>query len=156
MSDQEISPLAQALGRIPCGLYIVSTQTDGKPMGLLGSLLMQVGFDPPTVCVAVGKGRDHLDAMLEHGSFAVSILDADSSGLMTPFFKSETPFEGLATKATESGCLVLTDALAWFECKIDAAHEGGDHVIVFGEAVAGETLREGDPKIHLRKNGLGY
>lgn len=159
MSDT-ITPLAQALGRIPCGLYIVSTLDGETPLGLLGSLVMQVGFDPPTVCVAIGKDRDHLAAVRESGRFALSIVDKQSAGVMSPFFKKlpggESPFDALATKSAPGGPPVLTDCLAWLDCRYTGEHEVGDHFVVFGEVEAGETAREGDPQIHLRKNGLSY
>ena len=31
-----------------------------------------------------------------------------------------------------------------------------DHVVLFGEVSDAVILREGDPSIHLRRNGLGY
>jgi flavin reductase (DIM6/NTAB) family NADH-FMN oxidoreductase RutF len=130
------------------------------PLGLLGSLVMQVGFEPPTVCVAIGKGRDHLTAVRESGRFALSIVDKQSSGVVSPFLKKlpvgESPFDGLATKAAPGGAPVLTDCLAWLDCRYTGEHEVGDHVVVFGVVEAGETAREGDPQIHLRKNGLAY
>ena len=49
MPDPADPPLARALGRIPSGLYIVSTVRDGRPVGFLGSFVMQMGFEPPTV-----------------------------------------------------------------------------------------------------------
>lgn len=160
MPDTELTPLARALGRIPTGLYIVSVPHGTSPLGLVGSLFMQVGLDPPTVCIAVGRGRDHLEAMRQSGSFAVSILDADSRGLMGGFFKppaeGETPFDTLNTGAAPSGAPVLLDALAWLDCKVTGEHPVGDHAVVFGEVTAGELRREADPAIHLRKNGLDY
>jgi flavin reductase (DIM6/NTAB) family NADH-FMN oxidoreductase RutF len=159
--DTDLSPLAQALGRVPTGLYIVSTLGgERRALGFVGSFVMQVGFEPPTLCVAIGKGRDHLAAIRATGSFAVSILDGASQGLMGPFFKpcpdGTTPFDGLETAAAPSGPPVLTGALAWLDCELTGEHETGDHVVVFGRITAGERLREGDPAIHLRKNGLGY
>jgi len=160
MTDTTPGPIAQALGRIPCGLYIVSTSQDGTPLGFVGSLLIQTGFEPPTVCVAIGKGRAALDAVRASGSFAVSILDADSQKLMGPFFKpvenGATPFDGLATETAPSGSLVLTESLAWLDCKLTGEHELGDHVVVFGEVTAGAQQREGEPSVHLRKDGLSY
>ena len=151
MSD-DISPLAQALGRIPTGLYIVSTRHGGT----LGSFLMQVGFAPPTVCVAVGTGRGALEAIRGSGRFGVSILDAESRGLMAPFFKSEAPFDEVEHQDAPGGSPVLTGALAWFECEVTGEHDAGDHVVVFGTAVSGAQHRAGDSATHLRKNGLGY
>ena len=160
MTDSTPGPIAQALGRIPCGLYIVSSIQDGGHLGFVGSLLIQTGFEPPTVCVAIGKGRAALDAVRQTGHFAVSILDAGSQKLMSPFFKpvepGQSPFDGLATTDAPSGCQVLEESLAWFDCKLAGEHAVGDHVVVFGEVTAGAQLHEGDPSVHLRRNGLGY
>ena len=86
MSGDAPSPLARALGRMPQGLYVVTTGSAEAPLGFVASLVQQVGFDPPTVCVAVSKGRDHVEAIRAAGGFTVSILDGESSGLMGPFF----------------------------------------------------------------------
>jgi flavin reductase (DIM6/NTAB) family NADH-FMN oxidoreductase RutF len=154
------SPLAQALGRIPTGLYVVTTLADGRPLGFVGSLLMQVGFAPPSVCVAIAKGREHLVAIRARGAFAVSILDASSQGLMAPFLKrsaaGKSAFDQVEHHPSPGGLPILIGALAWFECRASGEHEGGDHVIVFGTVEHGELLRAGDPAIHLRKNGLDY
>ncbi|MEZ5977518.1 MAG: flavin reductase family protein [Planctomycetota bacterium] len=153
-------PIARALGRIPSGLFIVTTSGPAGPIGFLGSFVQQVGFAPPTVAVAVGKDRDHLAGMRESGHFAVSVLDAGSKHAMPPFFgklePGRTPFDVLAHRLTEEGPAILEDALAWFVCRVSGEHELGDHVVVFGEVVAGDLAREGDPSVHLRKNGLSY
>jgi flavin reductase (DIM6/NTAB) family NADH-FMN oxidoreductase RutF len=160
MSDSEISPLARALGRIPTGLYIVSTRTPDGPEGFVGSFLVQVGFEPPTICVAVGKSRGPLAALRASGHFAVSILDEASSSSMGAFFRGyegdETPFDHVEHEDTASGGPRLTDALAWLDCAITGEHEVGDHVVLFGEVRDGAQVREGDPSVHLRKNGLSY
>lgn len=157
MATEELSPIARALGRMPCGLYIVTTQGTDGPLGFLGSFAAQVGFDPPTVCIAVGKDRAHLAAMRASGRFALSILDGASSGLMKPFFgKGGDPFADIATASTAAGSTILPDALAWLDCQVTGEHEVGDHFVVFGAVDEASLQREGDPKVHLRKNGLGY
>ena len=160
MTDASPDPLAQALGRIPSGLFLVTTEQDGAPLGFLGSFVMQVGFDPPTVCVAVGEGREHLAAMRESGRFTLSVIDAKSSAVMGPFFKPRedgvSPYDDLAHHPAPSGVAVLSDTLAWLDCKVSGEHSVGDHVVVFGEVLAGGILHEGDPTVHLRKNGLSY
>ena len=160
MADTEPTPLAQALGRIPTGLYIVSTLEDGKPVGFVGSFLMQVGLEPPVVCVAVGKARGPLEALRATGRFGVSILDGESQGVMGRFFgkleDGESPFDTLDVAQGRGGSPVLSAALAWFECRVTGEHEVGDHVVLFGEVEDGSQARAGDPSVHLRKNGLGY
>jgi len=158
MSDS-ISPLAQALGRIPSGLFVVTTSGPDGPVGFVGSFVMQMGFEPPTVCVGVGHGRGPLEAIRASGRFGLSVLDKDSQGVMGAFFKRYEgggPFDHVAHRAAPGGTPVLSEALAWLECRVSGEHALDDHVVVFGAVEAGERLREGDPSVHLRKDGLSY
>lgn len=160
MSNAAPPEFARALGRIPSGLFVVTTRRAGEPLGFVGSFVQQVGFDPPTVSVAVGKGRSPLDAIRSSGAFALSVLDASSERLMGRFFKryepGQSPFDGLATRDAASGSPVLDEALAWLDCRLAGEHELADHVVVFGNVTDGRVLREGDPSVHLRRNGLAY
>ncbi len=160
MADQELSPLARALGRIPTGLYLVTTSTPEGPLGFLGSFVMQVAFDPPTVCVAIGRDRAHLAAVRKSGAFGVSILDSVSRRLMTRFLgklpEGESPFDGQNLTPGAAGSPLFTDALASLECRLTGEHDAGDHIVVFGTVTEGRVSREGEPSLHLRKNGLSY
>jgi flavin reductase (DIM6/NTAB) family NADH-FMN oxidoreductase RutF len=160
MADTVPTPLARALGRIPTGLYIVSSVDGAEPVGFVGSFVMQVGLEPPTVCVAVGKARGPLEAMRAHGRFGVSVLDAESHWVMRNFFRKPaeggSSFDGLELVEAPGGTPVLGAALAWVECRITGEYETGDHVVLFGEVEDGSQTREGDPSVHLRKDGLGY
>ena len=160
MSTTELSPLAQALGSVPTGLYIVATAHDGERLGFVGSFVMQHGFEPPTVSVAIGRDREHLAAVRAAGRFSLTILDASGSGLMKPFFQKyeagESAFDQQETETTPGGMPVLAGGLAWIECEVSGEHDAGDHVVVFGRVTEGAKVRDGSPSIHLRKNGLGY
>lgn len=153
-------PLALALGRIPTGLYVVTTLRENRPLGFVGSFVMQVGLQPPVVSVAVARGREHLEAIRAQGRFALSILDGGSQALMSPFFKrhepGRSPFDGVEHRSSPGGMPVLAGALAWVECALGGQHELEDHVVLFGTVEHGELLRSGDPAVHLRKNGLSY
>jgi flavin reductase (DIM6/NTAB) family NADH-FMN oxidoreductase RutF len=160
MTDASSSPLARALGRVPTGLYVVASRTASGPVGFVASFVMQMGLEPPVLAVAVGKARGPLDAIRASGRFGVSVLDKTSQGAMGTFFKKygpgESPFDQLEIGAGPTGSPILTASLAWLECRITGEYETGDHVVFFAEVECGELLRDGDPSIHLRKNGLGY
>lgn len=154
--------LALALGRLPTGLYVATTvAASGAPLGFVASFVMQTGFAPPTLCVAMAKDRAHLAAVRAAGLFALSILDESQSGpLMGPFLRKTAPghtqFDRVKARPAPSGALVLDDALAWLDCRVVGEFDSGDHVVVFGQITAGAILRAGEPAIHLRKNGLRY
>jgi flavin reductase (DIM6/NTAB) family NADH-FMN oxidoreductase RutF len=160
MPAPTFSPAARALGRVPTGLYIVTADAAGSPAGFVGSFVMQVGFEPPTVCVAIGNDRAQLANVRESGYFGVSVLDARTEGVMNRFFKRTAsgrgPFDGLAWSRAKHGSPVLDDVLAWLECRVTGEHATGDHVVVFGEVVDAKLVREGEPSIRLRANGLAY
>ena len=107
MSDPATSSLARALGRIPSGLFIVTSTRGAEPVGFLGSFVMQAGFEPPTVSVAVGRDRPHLEDIRRSGRFALSVLDPQSRGLMAPFLRKleegASPFQALAVRRTSAG-----------------------------------------------------
>ena len=158
--SQTLESIGPALGRIPSGLFIVTTLDEhGRPLGFLGSFVQQMSLDPPTVCVAVGSGRDHLTAIRNHGHFAISILGDDDKGLMKPFFKKPedgSPFDDVQHETAPNGCPVLSEALSWIECRAAGEHNAGDHVVVFGAVTAGHKSKDGDPLTHTRKDGLKY
>jgi len=164
-SPESIGP---ALGRVPSGLFIVTTRDErGHPMGFLGSFVQQMALDPPTVAVAISKEREHLDAVRKSGRFGVSILGEDDKALMKPFFKGPedgSPFDDVDHESAPlidgpegaEGSPFLTGALSWLDCRVAGEHNAGDHVVVFGVVESGRLAKEGAPLIHTRKNGLRY
>lgn len=160
MSRPEPSPLARALGRIPSGVYVVTTLRNGTPIAFVGSLVQQVAFEPPTVVLAVARDREQLPDLRATGRFALSVLGAGDQALMSAFLKrlapGTSPFDGLATATTGRGSIVLEAALAWLDCRITDERDAGDHVVFFAVVEEARLAREGEPRVHLRKNGLGY
>jgi 3-hydroxy-9,10-secoandrosta-1,3,5(10)-triene-9,17-dione monooxygenase reductase component len=160
MPPADASPLARALGRIPSALYIVSTLRADQPVGFVGSLVQQVGFEPPTLTLAVAREREPLRDLRLCGRFSLTLLDAASRSRMGLFLKhpapGSSPYDGLALGRTPAGIPYLAEGLAWFDCRIVSEHPSGDHVVLFAEVEAAATLHEGEPHVHLRRNGLSY
>lgn len=150
------SAIAAALGRIPSGLFIVAWREGGADRCMLASWIMQAGFDPPQVSVAVAPARDLLRAV-DHGAcFTVSVLGESQRSLLARFAKpSADPFAGLAISRAASGAAVLADASAWLECRPGARLAHGDHVVVLAEVRAAGGVG-GEPAVHVRKSGMRY
>jgi flavin reductase (DIM6/NTAB) family NADH-FMN oxidoreductase RutF len=160
MPPRELPPLAQALGRIPSGLYVVTCAGVQGPIGFLGSFVQQMGLEPPMVAVAVGQERSILTELRQSKRFTLSILDPASRGLMATFVRrlpeGVRPYDALALAQAPSGVPYLAEALAWLDCQWQGEHALADHSVVFGQVLAGALTREGEPIVHLRKNGLSY
>lgn len=162
----EPSGIAVALGRIPSGLFIVTWRKDDQDRSMLASWVMQAGFAPPAISIAVARSRDLLAAIEAQTPFVVNVLDDSQRSLLSRFGRppvpGEDPFAGLRTERAACGALVLVESASWLECRarrgsLAAAEEseGGDHVIVLAEVLAGRG-GERQPLVHLRRNGLRY
>ena len=155
--------IATALGRIPSGLFIVTWRQGTHDRGMLASWVMQAGFVPPVVTVAVAPGRDLLAAIQAGDPFVVNVLAEDQRHLLARFGRppapGDDPFAGLALRAAPCGAAVLTDAAAWLECVPLApatAPAAGDHVVVVARVTGAASGGDRAPLVHLRKNGLRY
>lgn len=152
--------IAAALGRIPSGLFVISWRDGEADRTMLASWVMQAGFTPPSVSVAVAPTRDLLAAIDRGIPFVVNVLGESQRGLLSRFGKpsnpGEDPFAGLDTLRTPWGTAALAAAAGWIECRGTSRAAAGDHVVVVAEVVGGESGSAGAPLVHVRKNGLRY
>ena len=152
--------VATALGRIPSGLFVISWRDVGADRTMLASWVMQAGFAPPSVSVAVAPTRDLLAAIDRGLPFVVNVLGESQRGLLSRFGKpsnpGEDPFTGLDTLRTPGGIAALAAASGWIECRATTRAAAGDHVVVVAEVVGGDSGSAGAPLVHVRKNGLRY
>jgi flavin reductase (DIM6/NTAB) family NADH-FMN oxidoreductase RutF len=152
--------IATALGRIPSGLFVVSWRDDGADRTMLASWVMQAGFSPPAISVAVAPTRDLLAAIDRGIPFVVNILGESQRGLLSRFGKpsnpGEDPFAGLDTLRATGGGVALAGAAGWIECRGTGRVVARDHVVIVAEAVGGDSGSAVQPLVHVRKNGLRY
>ncbi len=153
-----IEPFAQALGRIPSGIFVITAKRGDEEAALLASWVQQASFEPPTIMLAVHKDRPIDPLLQEHGAFAVHVLSKEDKDLYSRFAKggNAKPFEGLKTEAGRQGSPILLDAHAAMECRVRTRVDAGDHHVIVADVLDGRLLNEGEPRVHIRKNGLSY
>lgn len=163
--DAPAAALAAALGRIPSGLFIVTWHDSGRDRGMLASWVMQAGFAPPMISVAVAPGRDLLAALDAGTAFVVNVLADNQRPLLARFGKpaaaGEDPFAGLVIHRSACGAATLDGSAAWLECvpvsrAAATPADGGDHEVVIARVTAAGVTGNLGPLVHLRKNGLRY
>lgn len=152
--------LAAALGRIPSGLFILTVRNGDAETGMLGSWVQQCSFDPPQLSVALRRERD-VNAWLTPGAaFTVNILDDSQTDMVAHFGRGfaldEPAFTGLEVERPGGAPPVLSEALAYLECRVAARHPAGDHDLLIARVVAGRVLSDGKPLVHVRRSGLHY
>jgi N-acetyl-1-D-myo-inositol-2-amino-2-deoxy-alpha-D-glucopyranoside deacetylase len=154
LDPHDAAAFRAVLGRFASGVTVLTSVLDGEPHGMTASSLASLSLDPPLVMVGVGRQTVMADHVVASGRFALNILGAHQGAVSTAFADPARPlgdamFAGIATVTSESGAVLLTDAIAHLECRVTAVHDGGDHLLVVGEVVA--LAGDGDdPLVYYR------
>lgn len=159
MGKASANELAAALGRIASGVFILTARHGTQETGMLASWVQQCSFDPPLVTMAIKRDR-HLNDWLEADTpFILNILDDTQTDMIAHFGRGFSPdepaFDGLLVERHEE-IVVLKEALGFLLCRVRERHTTGDHNLYVSEVVHGRMLAEGQPMVHIRKNGLHY
>jgi flavin reductase (DIM6/NTAB) family NADH-FMN oxidoreductase RutF len=71
------------------------------------------------------------------------------------FALTDDAFKGLEIVASPHGP-ILEEAHAYLHARIVERVAAGDHDLLIAEVIAGALLDDGQPMVHIRKNGLHY
>jgi len=149
-----------ALFKVSYGLYIVCSGNKEKGNGYISNTVFQVTSDPPRFATCCNKENHTSDLIQSSGVFSVSVLQIDASaGTIGTFgYKSgldTDKLHGMELRYGSTGVpVVLNDAIAFLEIKVDETIDVGSHLMFIGELVQAEVLDENaDPLtyLHYRK-----
>lgn len=143
--------LRRVMGHFATGVTVITTlNKDGQMLGLTANAFSSVSLDPPLCLIAVDKKAESYGSFEESRVFTVNILASDQEALSRKFAVSGgNKFEGVAYRIGANGAPILDGALAYIECKLYAAYDGGDHTIYLGEVQQAE-ITEGKPLLFFR------
>ena len=141
------------------GVTVVTTDNGEQRVGMTVSAFSSLCLEPPLVVVCIFKDT-HVGMMIpETKKFGVSILHADQSYLSDRFSgrivlaPGEDRFDGVSVTQGKDGSPVLTDAIAWLDCRLHAQYDGGTHWIFVGEVVATQRrLTDNAPLLYFDRD----
>lgn len=144
----------RVLGAFATGVTIVTTRAGDKVHGLTANAFCSVSLSPPLVLVCVNKNAQSHEVIMQGKCFAVNILSADQRHIAERFaqeaLSSAARFDKLELRTAITGAPVLGESLGWVDCKLTASHDGGDHTIFVGEAVALGGGEKESPLLYFR------
>jgi flavin reductase len=143
----------KAMGCFATGVTIITLDLDGEVHGMTANALASVSLDPPLLLVCVDQAartHAHLHAKKR---FGVNILAQDQRAISEYYAR---PVEEQLKKEpsarfdrTRHGTPVLSGALTYLECRLQWAHNAGDHTIFIAE-VEEVVVRPGEPLLFFR------
>ncbi|MGO8884521.1 MAG: flavin reductase family protein [Streptosporangiaceae bacterium] len=146
-----------AIGHFATGVTIVtSVGADGQPVGTTANAVSSLSLDPPLILVCFDRTSLTLEAVCEHGAFAVNVLGAHQQHLSANFARRglAAAWDGVRHRqGTTTGSPLLHDVLATLECTVEHRLEGGDHEIIVGRVRDLETSETGVPPLVFWRGG---
>ncbi|MEM9344265.1 MAG: flavin reductase family protein [Pseudomonadota bacterium] len=133
-----------ALGRFATGITVVTTQSPQGPLGITANSFASVSLHPPLVLWSPAKASRRFAAFDGAQRFAIHILGQHQTAICQQFSREGHNFDGLDWELGADGVPLINGCLARFDCRLEAQHDGGDHVIVVGRVLAC-TDRPGAP-----------
>lgn len=132
----EAAAIRDARRRWASGVSVVLTRQDDGWRGATVAAFAVVSLAPPVVLICLDREARMATLVAEQGSFAVSILER-SHEFLAERFAGRAPLvdarlSGIGHEFAPGGLPILTKSLAWFECRVNAIHDGGDHVVIIG------------------------
>ncbi|WP_342643678.1 flavin reductase family protein [Rhodoligotrophos ferricapiens] len=134
---------------------IVTTNGPAGRYGVTVSAVASVSADPPMILSCVNRRSPAAAAILANGVFCVNLL-ADHQAHISDVFAGRSeihePFSFACAEwqAGATGSAILPDAVASFDCVLEAAHDAGTHKIFIGR-VLGTAAGGGRPLAHCRR-----
>jgi flavin reductase (DIM6/NTAB) family NADH-FMN oxidoreductase RutF len=131
----------QLLAQWASGVTVVTSFLAGERIGLTASSFSSVSLEPPLVLVCIAKRLYTHTFIARSGVFAVNLLSAEQVELgkrFAGFYKDIVDrFADLQCFEGVTGSPLLPKTLAWLDCRVYHAYDGGDHTIYVGEVLAG-------------------
>ncbi len=149
--------LKNAFARWATGVTIVTARAGDRIHGMTVSAFTEVSLEPPLVLVCIEKTSSAQPVIAEGGVFAVNILARGQEALARRFASDgaeDRRFSDLDCETGATGAPRLAGSVASLDCRLEAAHEAGDHIIYVGEVV-GLQLSDGDPLLFYNRGYCG-
>ncbi len=132
--------------RLDSAVWLVTAQAGDRRGGLIATFVLPASIVPDCPRVAVGLARQHFTWELVEASrcFALQLMSEEHIEWVWRFGlqsgRAADKFAGLSVVTTALGNPRLPEALAWLDCRVEAALDTGDRSIYLAEITdAGQT-----------------
>lgn len=158
--DPAYSPMDEAgrrrlrdmMARFATGVTVVAARHGPLLAGMTANAVASISVDPPLMMASIGRRAETHRAIIGSHAFALSVLALEQQELAECFARPTTAtklkaFCDAPWHDAETGSPILEGALAYFDCRLTARHDGGDHTMFIGEIVAAGFREDAEPLI---------
>lgn len=132
-------------------VWIVTSAAAGKRGGLTATWVSAASIDRRQPVLLAGIAPNHFTAELieQSHAFVAHLLRPDQSRLAWDFAKDSgrerDKLAGVEIAQAASGAPLLSDCLAWLDCRVFARYDAGDRLFYWADVAAAGQVSSGMP-----------
>lgn len=139
----------QLVKLISVGVYVIGVSDGEHQNAFTAACVMQVSFDPLLLAVSINPEHYSSRLLKAGGVLTVNVLGQHQYHLAEHFGRSvSNKMDGFDWRAAATGAPILSDALAFFDCRVSHYADAGDHKIAVCEVLAAAKLNAGRPLLY--------
>lgn len=142
----------KAIYRFTYGVYLITTKLGDAQSAMTAVWVSQISKDPMQVMLGLTPDGATTQMLLASGIFAINVLAPAHKDLAYALGRSTSSesnkFEGLQIESRVTGAPILSDAIAYLDCRLTSHTPLGSHLAVTAEVVDGGLLHEGEPAVY--------
>jgi len=145
--DSNKSQIDVALRLVDRELWIITSADGNRRGGLLATWVSAASIDPERPILLAGIGPNHFTAELVQSSraFAAHLLRPGQIELAWNFAhgsgRDRDKLAGLEIETDETNSPILTNCLAWFDCRVFADYDSGDRLFFWADVSSAHAPR---------------
>jgi flavin reductase (DIM6/NTAB) family NADH-FMN oxidoreductase RutF len=150
VSELDGSRFRSVLGHFATGVVAITAidPATGKPTGMAANSFTSVSLEPALVAFCVAHTSTTWPLLRAADRLCINMLSEPQTAVCKQLaVKGGDKFAGVDWSQSPAGTPVLTGALAWLECSVEAEHLAGDHVIVVARVHSLDIHHEGEPLV---------
>ncbi|MGR8951064.1 MAG: flavin reductase family protein [Gammaproteobacteria bacterium] len=139
----------QLVKLISVGVYVIGVSDGEHQNAFTAACVMQVSFDPLLLAVSINPEHYSYRLLKAGGVLTVNVLGQHQHHVAEHFGRSvSNKMDGFDWRTAETGAPALSDALAYFDCRVSHYADAGDHKLAICEVLAAAKLNAGRPLLY--------
>jgi flavin reductase (DIM6/NTAB) family NADH-FMN oxidoreductase RutF len=142
--------------KISHGVYVIGVANGKEQNAFTAAWVMQASFAPPMLAFSINPEHYSYTLLKAGGVCTVNVLGQDHLAIAA-HFGSPGVKEKMTTYRWQAGATdapILSDSLAYFECKLSHFADAGDHKIAVCNIIDAAELNSGWPLLYSQTGNM--
>jgi flavin reductase (DIM6/NTAB) family NADH-FMN oxidoreductase RutF len=132
-------------------IWLITARAGDRQSGLIATYVSRASLVPTLPRVIIGLAKHHFthELIQESNAFCMHLIDEDHIDWVwnfgIPSGREIDKLRGLATHSGVTGSPILTEALAWLDCRVEAQMDTGDRTLYLAEVLDARIVQTATP-----------